>query len=291
MKNNELLNALYPILRNDLQAFSERCFYELHPADSYADSWAIRSVCYKIEQCIAGKILRLIICVPPRSLKSHIASVCLPAYLLGRDPTTKIISASYGHDLADKFANETRTLMKTPFYRDLFPSTIISATKDTQSEYDTTEHGGRRATSVEGSFTGFGGDYLIFDDLMKSADASSDAARKRVIDWFETTALTRLNNPKEGRIIIVNAAPACLRFAGPPHRERRLGGPDNSSDCGGRSRISDRRQQVLSIQARRIDASGTPWPYGVGQPKTLVGQRWIFRSVPARAHSTRRRPN
>ena len=54
---------------------------------------------------------------PPRSLKSFIVSVCLPAWLLGRNPTHRIICASYAEDLANKFSRDCRALMDSPFYK------------------------------------------------------------------------------------------------------------------------------------------------------------------------------
>jgi hypothetical protein len=41
---------------------------------------------------------RLIVNIPPRHLKSICASVALPAFLLGHDPTRKVICVSYADD-------------------------------------------------------------------------------------------------------------------------------------------------------------------------------------------------
>jgi hypothetical protein len=48
-----------------------------------------------------GRIRRLIISVPPRHLKSHLASVAFPAWCLGHDPSMQIVCVSYAQDLAD----------------------------------------------------------------------------------------------------------------------------------------------------------------------------------------------
>jgi hypothetical protein len=56
------------------------------------------------EEVRLGRVRRLRIEVPPRSLKSVCASVAFPAFLLGHDPTAKIITASYSADLAAKHA-------------------------------------------------------------------------------------------------------------------------------------------------------------------------------------------
>ena len=79
-------------------------------------------------------------------LKSHIGSVCFPAFLLGQNPATKIICASYSQILSEDFSNQCRLLMSEPWYKDVFPSTVLSPIKNTASEFDTTIHGKRIAT-------------------------------------------------------------------------------------------------------------------------------------------------
>ena len=74
-----------------------------------------------------GEVRRLIINVPPRSMKSITASIGFTAWLLGHDPTKRIICASYADDLARKLSIETRTVMDSPWYQELFPATRLAA--------------------------------------------------------------------------------------------------------------------------------------------------------------------
>jgi predicted phage terminase large subunit-like protein len=198
--DNQVLKA---VLRNNFQAFSERAFATLNPSDDYQDNWSIRVVAHHLNRCAKREIRRLIILVPPRSLKSHMATVAYPAYLLGQDPSTRIIAASYGNDLAIKFSNDTRTIIKSDWYRNLFPATIISPDKDTQTLFQTTRHGLRYSTSVDGALTGLGADFIIVDDPLKASEATSESARTRGNNWFDNTVLSRLNDPKHGVVIVV----------------------------------------------------------------------------------------
>jgi hypothetical protein len=111
-----------------------------------------------------GKIRRLIINLPPRSLKSLITSVAFPAFVLGHDPTKRIIAVSYGSDLAIKFSNDCRVILNAQWFRELFPATKISKTKSTEYEVVTTRRGYRLAASIDGSVTGRGADILVVDD-------------------------------------------------------------------------------------------------------------------------------
>jgi len=158
---------------------------------------------YELGEVLGGRTRRLIITVPPRSLKSICASVALPAFALGHDPTRRIICVSYSEGLARKHANDCRALMRSDLYRRIFPAVRISAAKDTETEVMTTARGSRLATSVGGTLTGRGGNLLIIDDPLKPQDAHSESARDSLKQWYSNTLLSRLDHKTEGSIIIV----------------------------------------------------------------------------------------
>jgi hypothetical protein len=71
---------LHAILRQDFEAFVQKVFHTLCPGQTFIPAWYIRAVAYQLERIRRGEIRRLIINLPPRSLKSIMASVALPAY-------------------------------------------------------------------------------------------------------------------------------------------------------------------------------------------------------------------
>jgi predicted phage terminase large subunit-like protein len=144
----------------------------------------------------------MIITVPPRNLKSICASVALPAFALGHDPACKFICVSYAQGLAEKHANDCRALMQSPMYRRVF-QTRISPQKDTQLEFATTGGGYRLATSVGGTLTGRGGNFIVLDDPLKPQDAYSQVARNNLTQWYSNTLLSRLDNKAEDVIVVV----------------------------------------------------------------------------------------
>jgi predicted phage terminase large subunit-like protein len=191
------------LLRNDLVTFIERSFYELNPQANFIAGQYIDLLASALEKCRTGRTKRLILNLPPRTLKSHAASVALPAWLLGHDPSKQIICASYGQDLADKHARDCRTLMSSSFYRKLFPRTVLSAEKTSVNDFMTTAQGFRMSTSVGGVLTGRGADVIILDDPLKPEDALSETRRRGANDWYFNTLLSRLNSKENGIIIIV----------------------------------------------------------------------------------------
>jgi len=195
-------NEYLALLRNDFSTFIERSFYQLNPDVPFLPNWHIEVIASELDRCLRGETKRLIICVPPRSLKSHCASVAFPAWLLGHKPSTKIICASYGQDLADKLALDCRSLMISDWYGKVF-STRLSTQRQALSEFMTEAQGFRLATSVGGVLTGRGGDFIIIDDPLKPEEAGSDARRDAVNEWYEHTLYSRLNSKAAGCIIII----------------------------------------------------------------------------------------
>jgi predicted phage terminase large subunit-like protein len=191
------------ILRADFPSFIQKCFRALNPGSAYLPNWHIDALAYHLELVRHGEIKRLIVNMPPRSLKSIVASVAFPAFALGHDPTLRIIGVSYGSDLAAKHSNDFRAILGTTWFRQVFPATRISHIKNTEGEVATTANGYRLATSVDGTLTGRGGDIVLIDDPLKPADALSDPRRERVNEWYNSTLLSRLDNKQHGRIVIV----------------------------------------------------------------------------------------
>jgi predicted phage terminase large subunit-like protein len=189
-------------VRNDFYTFMQRAFLELNPRSSFLDNWHIEHVASKLEACRRGEITRLIINVPPRSLKSHAAAVAFPAFIFGHNPSAQIICASYAQDLANKHSLDCRTLMNSERYRSLFP-TRLAPHKQSAQELGTTQNGFRLATSVGGTLTGRGADFIIIDDPLKPDEALSESLRKSVNEWYDNTLYSRLNDKRTGCIIII----------------------------------------------------------------------------------------
>jgi len=190
-------------LRTDFVAFVQRGFYELNPETKYLHNWHIDVIAAFLEQCRTGMSRRLIINVPPRSLKSHMTSISFVAWLLGHNPAAQVICASYAQDLADKLATDCRSLMVTEWYQDLFPATGLAMRRQTVRDFMTTEKGFRLATSVGGVLTGRGADFIIMDDPLKPDEALSETQRRAVNDWYDHTLVSRLNDKRNGCIILI----------------------------------------------------------------------------------------
>lgn len=112
------------LLRQDFSTFAARCFHNLNPQTEFAMNWHVEVIAAKLTAVRQGKIRRLIINLPPRHLKSLMASIAFPAWCLGHDPSVRILCVSYAQDLADKLARDCRSIMMSPWYRRIFPTRL-----------------------------------------------------------------------------------------------------------------------------------------------------------------------
>ena len=143
------------LLRDDFASFAARAFRELNPRARLAMNWHVEVMTGELVAVREGRIRRLMICVPPCHLKSHLASVCFPAWCLGHDPSAQIVCASYAQDLADKLSRDCRRIMMSERYRSC-----------------------SRRRGCRRGIRRWGADFIIIDDPLKPEEALSQAQRQ-----------------------------------------------------------------------------------------------------------------
>ena len=193
--------ALSALLRTDLRYFIRKVFNTVLPGTPYLPNWHIDAIVHELIRIHSGENRRLLINQPPRSLKSICVSIAYAAWLLGQDPTKRIMVVSYSNDFASELHRQFRMVIDAPWYQALFPG--MRPAKDSGTELVTTAGGSRYATSVGGTLTGRGADLIIIDDPLKAEDAVSEPARRRVIDWYGGSLVSRLNNKEKGSVVVV----------------------------------------------------------------------------------------
>src|SRR6516162_8111600 len=141
------------LLRRDFACFARRAFSELNPQTPFLLGWHFEIITAKLAGVFEGKIRRLIINLPPRHLKSHLASVSFPAWCLGRNPSAQILCVSYAQELADKLSRDCRRIVASDWYRLIFP-TRLSPSGGARVRYDRAgmpdRHLGRRRADRAG---------------------------------------------------------------------------------------------------------------------------------------------
>jgi predicted phage terminase large subunit-like protein len=198
MSDQQLLASL---MRQNLSLFSQKVFSTLEPGIPYQHNWHIDHLCWQLSRVERGEIKRLIINVPPQSMKSILVSNAFTAWYMGRDPTRRVICVSYASELAEKLSADTRRIFEAPWFKRSFPQFGLSVQRS--AELQNTQRGYRFASGMNGSILGYGADLVVIDDPIKAVEAFSAKERQRVNDAFDSTLLTRLNNKIDGAIVVI----------------------------------------------------------------------------------------
>lgn len=194
-------------------AFGRLIAYAAYQWPGYRDARHHRLIARKLEAVERGEIDRLMIFMPPRHGKSMLASEFFPAWYLGRNPDHYVVAATYGQELADDFGRKVKNQLSDPLYQGIFPSvTLADDSKSSKRfhvngsdgglEHLTTQRGAYYAVGVGGPLTGRGAHLMLIDDPIKNReDADSEIVRKKLKDWYTSTAYTRLM--PGGKIIVI----------------------------------------------------------------------------------------
>lgn len=192
---------LLELMRNNFGVFLRKAFPWIRGGDLLGWNWHLDAIVHQLDRVYAGDCRRLLVNLPPRNCKSIAISIAWVAWMLGRDPRHNFVCVSYSNDLSYNLARECLAIVQAPWYRELFPRTVLK--RLAAHDFETTAGGGRLATSITGTLTGRGGDTIILDDVIKPQEAASEVVRATVNGWFQSTLSSRLNDKRIGAIICV----------------------------------------------------------------------------------------
>lgn len=185
-------SALQSISDEDL-AFSRLLSYVVYQWPAYQIAPHHRKIAQALHRVERGEIKRLMMFLPPRHGKSMLASEFFPAWYLGRNPNHQIIHVTYGQELADGFGRKVRNQIADPVFSQIFDN--VQPAKDSLAahRFHTTDGGVYHAVGVGGPITGRGSDLLLIDDPIRGReDADSETYRRKMRDWYQAVAYTRL---------------------------------------------------------------------------------------------------
>lgn len=196
--------AHYRKAEKSLAHFTKAAWNILEPSNELQWNWHHDLICEYLEASYLGQIKRLIINMPPRNMKSILVSICFPAWCWVQDASFRFLCGSYSQSLSSKHSVDTRSLIESEWYQERWGKKVfLSSDQNMKTEFMNTARGHRIATSILGTATGKGGDFVLADDPHDTTGAASDVERKKTIETFRQKFMTRLDNKKEGRVIVV----------------------------------------------------------------------------------------
>lgn len=168
------------------------------------DNWHIKAICEKLEGVYSWEIKRLIINIPPRSLKTEIVSKAFPVWCLWHESNLKFLEISYSSSLAQRNSWEARDMYNSETYDSIFPrKSPIKDDQNTKEYWATNDWWQVYATGSTGTIVGIGADIIIIDDPIKPDDISSDLMIRNVINNFQDTIKSRLNDMTQWAIVVI----------------------------------------------------------------------------------------
>ena len=178
----------------------------LEPKRRFVPGWHIEAICEHLEAVSDGEITRLLINIPPATMKSLTTNTFWPAWEWGPrgEPGLRYVCSSYSEALTIRDNRRCRNLLLSDWYRNLWGKRFhLLEDQNAKVRYDTDHFGYKIATSVGGLGTGERGDRFIIDDPHNVIEGESDAKRMAVLRWFTESVTTRVNDPESSAIVII----------------------------------------------------------------------------------------
>jgi predicted phage terminase large subunit-like protein len=188
-----------------LGGFVKNAWHVLEPTQPYVHGWHIDAVCAHLEAVTDGWIRRLLINIPPGTMKSLLVSVFWPAWEWGPRglPHMRYLTTSYEQELVLRDNLRMRRLVESDWYQGLWGETVrLAADQRAKGKFENTATGGREGRAF-GSMTGGRGDRVLIDDPHSTKTAESETIREEVTTIFKEAVPTRLNNPDSSAIVII----------------------------------------------------------------------------------------
>lgn len=189
--------------RRSLSYFVQHCWPIIEPGVVLKWNWHLDVLCTHLEATLERRIRRLIISMPPRSLKSTIVSVFFPAWVWLKSPHERFLTASYAAKLAIRDSVRSRRVMQSEVYQALAPGFEFVSDQNEKTRYENNRAGVRVITTPSAATTGEGGNFLILDDPHNVRDVESEDLRVGTVTWSKEAWPSRMNEPNRDVQIIM----------------------------------------------------------------------------------------
>jgi len=191
------------LCKRSLAHFARRAWHVLEPAAELKWGWALDAICLHLEAVTDKRITRLLMNVPPGSMKSLLTGVIWPAWEWGprNMPEMRFVGTAHEEQLAIRDSRRCRDLIKSDWYQSLWPIELLSDL-DGKREFGNARKGVRQARSFT-SMTGVRGDRVLLDDPLSADGANSQAKLEAAKIAFTETLPTRVNSEKSAIVVIM----------------------------------------------------------------------------------------
>ena len=188
---------------DDLVEFVKQAWHVVEPSTEYVHGWHIDFICAHLMAVSHGEINRLLINVPPGTMKSMLTNVFWPAWEWTHDPSIRYLCTAHSQNLAIRDSTKMRRLITSEWYKQRWGDKVkLTGDQNQKTKFENTATGFREAVAFE-SMTGVRADRVILDDPHSVDSAISDLKREATLTTFREALPTRLSDPKSSAIICI----------------------------------------------------------------------------------------
>jgi predicted phage terminase large subunit-like protein len=194
-RNGEQLAEEAARLAGDLRAFIRAAWHVVVP-NTFVPTWHVDALADHLQALYERDITRLVVTIPPGSLKSTIVSVIAPAWRWIAEPAERFVSASWSDEYSERDTRMSRQLIQSAWFRARFDGFQLARDENLKTRYSNDRGGYRRATHVGGG-TGARGGVLLLDDPHNAKEAQSEGQLQTARQWWGDTWSSRLDDHPE----------------------------------------------------------------------------------------------
>lgn len=245
---SELVECERELAKRSLADFARMSWPVLEPATNLKWGWALDAICEHLEAVSRGDSRRLLMNVPPGSMKSLLTGVIWPAWEWGAldRQELRIVGTAHSQDLAVRDNMKCRRLIQSEWFQSRWPVKLTSD-QNAKTKFENDRTGFRQATSFQG-ITGYRGDRVILDDPHSVDDANSVVKLAGDVTLFREAMPSRVNGDDSAIVIVM----------------QRLNEMDVSAVA------MDLGYDHLCIPMR-FEKGRSKWVFGTGDPRSIEG--------------------
>jgi hypothetical protein len=134
-------------LSDDLASFAKKAWTVLNPTRPLIWSWHYDYLCEMLTLVKQRRLRRLIINIPPRTLKSTLVTIFFPSWVWITEPEHRFLTASYSLDLSTEHSVTRRSLLQSPWFQRFFGDRFrLAGDRNQATQYANDKRGAMIAT-------------------------------------------------------------------------------------------------------------------------------------------------
>lgn len=192
------------LCEKSLADFTRQAWHVIEPGTPLVWNWHLDTLCAYLEAFFDGRVKRLILNVPPGSMKSILVSVMGPAWKWATDPSARMINLTNEIGLATRDSLRMKHVVTSDWYQARWGEKVkLSGDQKEKLHFENTSRGFRQGLGMGGNITGKRGSLLLLDDVVDAKKAFSDIVVQSANDTYDQAVSSRLNDPANDGICLI----------------------------------------------------------------------------------------